>query len=84
MKMLQAIKRIRYGGKAVLPGAVFMANDADVRILLAINHAKAYVAPPQYLPPIVKTRAVVAEAEGAEGAEDRPKRAYKRRDMTAE
>lgn len=95
MQMLKATKRIRYGGKAVQAGAVFMAKDADVRILLAIKHATVYVAPPP-LPPIVRKQVKSPGEEIAERSaelasksltaddEDKPKRTYKTRDMKAE
>jgi hypothetical protein len=85
---LKAIKYIRYAGKPVQPGQVFECNDADVRVLLAIRTAEKYVEPPpKKVPAIFKPFAPVIEEEAKaeeKSDEDKPKRGYKRRDMTAE
>ena len=76
MKLTATKSLKRYAGKVLKAGDVFECKAADVRILLAIKHAVPYVAPtPTYV-----SRDVIAESDGS----DKPKRAYKRRDMTAE
>jgi len=79
---LKACKHIRYGGKSLKAGEVFECKPADVRILMAIKHAEAYVEPVRksYV-----SRNVVAEPVASpEPVDETPKRHYKRRDMTAE
>ena len=85
---LKALEYMRYARKAVQPGDIFEANAADVRVLLALKRAEHYVEPPNarafkptpaVVPMEQETKALVAEVN-----EDTPKRAYKRRDLTAE
>jgi hypothetical protein len=92
----------RYGGKNIASGEVFEAKVSDVRILMALNRATAYVEPPKKVPAVFKPIAAVEAMRANESitdaqaeqvyehhathviTEEKPKRAYKRRDMTAE
>jgi hypothetical protein len=88
---LKALRALRYASKSVLKGAVFECKPGDVRLLVAAKIAEHYVEPAQIArKPFAKTLAdEVATFTpdppiDAEPQEERVKRSYKRRDMTAE
>lgn len=97
---LKARKYIRYAGKPVHAGDVFEVRDADVRVLIAIGTAEKYTEPPkravpavfkpippvanEWKPPWPMPSLPAPEQEPASQDESKPKRSYKRRDMTAE
>lgn len=91
---LIARKAFTYGGARIRPGDAFDATRKDGKVLVAIGRASEgpsgiaqlasmNVELPEQDPPEVATtdaEAVTAEAQ----PEPKPKRAYKRRDLTAE
>ncbi|MGK8471198.1 hypothetical protein ACRS34_09655 [Stutzerimonas stutzeri] len=68
---LTAKKELRYAGRQVLAGKEFEATEKDAKILIAINRASLAVDP-------------MPEPQPEQKEEAPKKRAYKRRDMTAE
>ncbi|MBK3872143.1 hypothetical protein GFL01_10150 [Pseudomonas stutzeri] len=68
---MTAKKELRYAGRQVLAGKEFEATEKDAKILIAINRASWAVDP-------------VPEPQPEQKEEAPKKRAYKRRDMTAE
>ena len=84
---LKALKYMRYARKAVQPGDIFEANAGDVRVLIALQRAEVYVEPPASRTVAAVFRPFVSMVEPEpkkEADDDKPKRAYKRRDMQAE
>lgn len=75
MPTLKTLKAHRYGGKPLVPGDEFEARDRDVRILTALGRAERVVVAPAVEP---------EEEDAPEVAGEKPKRRYKRRDLTAE
>jgi len=69
MQQLIARRPLRYGGRLFSAGAVFVATRTDARVLVALQSAS--LAPPQSPSP-------------ADDETPRPRRTYKRRDLTAE
>ncbi len=95
---LKALQQLRYNRKPVKVGEVFEAGPGDVRILVAIGKAEAYVEPVKQVikpvPPAVVERVESMIANGSiteqqaeqvlEQHATAPKRQYRRRDMTSE
>lgn len=72
--LIKALVTLPYGGKYRPAGTDFEASDADAKVLTHLRRA-AYV-------PLVEPVQEVAAAEPE--PKEKPKRAYKRRDMKAE
>lgn len=95
---LKANRAVRYAGRSYKAGDVFTARTKqDARLLVAVGMAAEYVPPPVAAvlrkPEKIPVADVVYEGPAqdapAQDAEvtaevDKPKRYYKRRDMTAE
>lgn len=82
MPKLIALKTFPYGGRRLKPNDAFTAVSAqDARLLIAIGRAKA-----DLTPPVQTYHAAVMTAEHSEPVDEplRPRRQYRRRDMTAE
>jgi hypothetical protein len=80
---LVASKRFRYSTRALNAGDEFSARTRDARLLVALGHASIKPATPE-APPRQVTAQDAKPAAVATAAAPRVKRAYKRRDMTAE
>jgi hypothetical protein len=83
---LKALKNIRYGGKSVKAGEPIEVKRRDLRVLQAAGLAGVWVDPPRPKPVPAVFKPIVAEVPDEVKSEEvvKPKRAYKRRDMTAE
>jgi hypothetical protein len=99
MKQLISLKQFRYAGKRLRRGDVFRARTGqDERLLVAIGSAEEHVTPAPVVPPAAAAvveqarphfgyAAKVLASEPAGEVSERtgkPKRQYKRRDLTAE
>jgi len=85
MPILIATRTVRIGRKEYQPGDSFEASDKDAKVWLAVQKARLSDAgPPKAvnLPKEVMSRKPVKEV--VEDEAPKPKRAYHRRDMTAE
>lgn len=85
---MKCTKSLVYGGKRYRPGDIFEARSTnDVRVLTAIKKAEL-VAAPAPEPVVVKPEPVVNADVPPSGdvapVLERPKRAYRRRDLVAE
>lgn len=89
---LKALRALRYAGKSVLKGDVFEVLHRDERVLVAASIAEHYVEPPKKIAAVFKPIKPVelpddppeVKAWIDSSAPEPAKRAYKRRDMTAE
>lgn len=81
-----AVGRLPYGTRSLKDGTPLRVTDQDGRVLVALGRAK--LAPAKGPGPHVESKAMAAEDhdtdEAHEDGKPRTKRAYKRRDMSAE
>jgi len=83
---MTALKAHRYGPRQYRPGDEYEAKQTDVRLIKALGWAKE-TPPRPATPPAERPRlrmAAIAASAPETAAAEKPKRSYRRRDLSAE